>query len=93
MSELETPDDSLGDIDGSGTINASDAAKVLIVSATIGAGKDPGLIDAQKKAADVNGDGATNASDAAIILQYAAYIGAGNPEMTWAEYLQNKSKT
>ncbi|MBR3629142.1 MAG: leucine-rich repeat protein [Oscillospiraceae bacterium] len=90
LSELETPGDSLGDIDDSGTINASDAANVLIAAAVIGAGKDPGLTDAQKKAADVNGDGATNASDAAIILQYAAYIGAGNPEMTLAEYMLNK---
>ncbi|MCR4644825.1 MAG: leucine-rich repeat protein [Oscillospiraceae bacterium] len=80
----------LGDINGDGVVNASDAAKVLIAAAVIGAGKDPGLTDAQKKAADVNGDGTTNASDAAIILQYAAYIGAGNPEMTLAEYMLNK---
>ena len=58
-------------------INASDAALILIVAASIGAEGSSGLNDAQTQAADVNGDGVINASDAAIVLIYAAAAGAG----------------
>ena len=58
-------------------VNASDAALILIAAASIGAGEDAGLTDAQKAAADVNHDGSVNASDAAIVLIYSAAVGAG----------------
>ena len=93
MAITDEPEQAIGDIDGSGSVNASDAANVLIAAAKIGAGGDSGLTEAQKKAADVNGDGSINATDAAIVLQYAAYIGAGNPEIPLAEFMQNKAKT
>lgn len=82
------PTDTLGDIDGSGTVNASDAANVLIAAAAIGAGKDSGLTAAQKKAADVNGDGSINATDAAIILQYAAAVGAGQKNVKIQDFIR-----
>ncbi|MBP0973767.1 MAG: leucine-rich repeat protein [Oscillospiraceae bacterium] len=66
-----------GELNGDGTVNASDAAVILIAAAAIGAGQDSGLTEAQKTAADVNGDGICNASDAAIVLIYAAAVGAG----------------
>ena len=71
------PSDSLGDVNGDGTVNASDAAQILIAAAAIGAGQDPSLTEAQKNAADVNHDSTINASDAAVVLIYAAAIGAG----------------
>lgn len=84
------PDDgTLGDIDGSGTINASDAANVLIAAAAIGAGNDPGLTDAQKKAADVNSDSSINATDAAIVLQYAAAVGAGQKDVKITDFVRS----
>ena len=67
----------LGDVNYDGYVNASDAAKVLIAAASIGAGEGSGLTDDQTYCADVNFDGIVNASDAAQILIYAAYIGAG----------------
>ena len=72
--ETEQP---LGDLNGDNTVNASDAAQVLIAAAAIGAGQDSGLTEAQKNAADVNHDSSINASDAAVVLIYAAAIGAG----------------
>lgn len=83
----EPTETTLGDIDGTGTVNASDAANVLIAAAAIGASKDPGLTDAQKKAADVNSDGSINATDAAIILQYAAYVGAGHTDAKITDFV------
>lgn len=76
----------LGDVNGDGAINASDAAVILIAAAKLGAADESGLTAAQEAAADVNGDKLINASDAAIILQYAATVGAGSTD-TLAEYL------
>ena len=73
----ELSETSLGDLNVDNTVNASDAAQVLIAAAAIGAGQDPGLTESQMSVADVNGDKTINASDAAIILIYAAAIGAG----------------
>ena len=70
----------IGDVDGDGTVNASDAAEALIAAAILGAGGDPELTEAQQTAADVNGDGDINAADATIILQYAAAVGAGQSD-------------
>lgn len=77
----------LGDVNGDGKVNATDAAQVLIAAANIGASKPSGLIAAAETAADVNCDSKINATDAAIILQYAAYIGAGNAEMPLEDYI------
>ena len=77
----------LGDLNGDSTVNASDAAMMLIAAAKIGAGNESGLTPAQEKQADLNGDGIVNASDAALTLQYAAMIGAGG-EGTLADYLK-----
>ena len=81
-----TPDAALGDVDENGSVNAGDAAEVLIAAAKIGAGMDAGLTDTQRIAADVNGDGAINATDAAVILQYAAAIGSGAENVTIRDF-------
>ena len=66
-----------GDVNGDKSVDASDAADLLIALANIGAGADSGLTDAQTAAADADGSGALDAGDAAVILQYAAYLGSG----------------
>ena len=71
------------DLNADNTVNASDAAIVLIASAAVGAGDESAAIPAEK--GDVNGDGLVNASDAALILIYAAAVGAGY-EGTLPEY-------
>ena len=66
----------LGDVNEDGTVNANDAARILIAAARIGAKRGSGLSDAQTLAANVNGDKAINAVDASIVLRYAAANGA-----------------
>ena len=83
---------SLGNVNGDGAVNASDAAVVLIASAAMGAGRSSGLSSAQLQAANVNGDSAVNATDAAVILIYAAAAGAGSNQ-TLEEYLGSQGKT
>lgn len=65
---LEAPV-TLGDVNGDGNINASDARLALRISAKLDA-----PTEAQSKAADINGDGKVNASDARIILRVAAKL-------------------
>ena len=76
----------LGDLDGDGTINASDAADLLIAAAAIGAGSmttTPELI----AKGDINKDGEVNAVDATAILQYAAAVGAGAKEILVTDFV------
>ena len=81
---------SLGDVNQDGTINAKDAAEVLVASAKIGAGLSSDLTEEQEKNADVNHDGNVNAKDAALILTYAAEIGAGSFTGTMEEFMNGK---
>ncbi len=74
----------LGDANADGSVNASDAAQVLISAAKVGAGGEATVPNA---IGDVNTDDVTNASDAALILQYAAAVGASAFEGSIAEYL------
>ncbi|MBP0973723.1 MAG: leucine-rich repeat protein [Oscillospiraceae bacterium] len=83
-----TEEQALGDLDGDTTVNASDAAKVLIAAAAMGAGEASGLTEAQIKAADVNTDNTVNASDAAIILIYSAAVGAGDENAKITDFVK-----
>ena len=74
---VEEPEVVPGEVNGDNTVNASDAATILIAAAAMGAGGEAALTDAQKSAADVNKDNVVNASDAAIVLIYSAAVGAG----------------
>lgn len=78
----------LGDLNGDDTVNASDAAMLLIAAAEIGAGNESGLTEAQEIAADVDSSRKINASDAANILIYAAETGAGSFSGALAEYMR-----
>jgi len=79
----------VGDLDKDESVNAVDAADILIAAAAAGSGSNSRLSDGQRYAADVNDDGELNALDAALILQYAAYAGSGG-ELTFIEYLAQK---
>ncbi len=70
-------DGMLGDVDEDGDVDAADAANILVAAAAVGAGKDSGFTEQQKKVADVNGSGGFDSQDAANILQYAAAAGSG----------------
>lgn len=77
-----------GDVDGSGTVNASDAARVLIYAANMGVRFE---LPTQQmlNIADINSDDVINASDAALILIFAAKQGAAGPGevITWDDVL------
>ncbi|MBR3630643.1 MAG: leucine-rich repeat protein [Oscillospiraceae bacterium] len=84
----EPTESPLGDVNGDTTINASDAATVLIAAAAAGAGRELGLTEAQIRAADVNEDSTVNASDAAVILIYSAAVGAGNEDAKISDFVR-----
>ena len=83
----EKPQAELGDADGSGSIDASDAAQILITAALLGAGEDPGLSYELRTASDVDSDGEISAADAAAVLRYAAALGAGEPDALLTNFL------
>lgn len=68
---------SFGDLDGNGSVNATDAAMLLAAAAALGAGEAHELNEVQLVFGDVNGNSHIEATDAALILMYAAYNGAG----------------
>lgn len=70
------PSRSLGDVDGSHTINAQDAKQILHYVASRAAGIREDVTSGFEDAADVNGDGVIDAIDASIILAYSAAAGA-----------------
>ncbi len=76
----------LGDTDGDGVINSSDASSVLAAYAKIATGGQSPFTEAQTKAADVNKDGAVDSSDASSILAYYAYTATGG-QSTLEEFL------
>ena len=78
-------------MNGDGSVNANDAAEILVAAARIGAGSDSGLTAEELAAGDVNGDGATDATDAATVLRYAAYVGSGGND-TLREWLAADQK-
>lgn len=72
----------LGDVDGNGRVDSSDASRVLMEYSRLSTTGESTLTETQKKAADVNHDGAVNASDASrILVYYSVASTTGNP--TW----------
>ena len=76
----------LGDVNEDGTVDSSDASKVLAAYANKATGGDLGLTETQVLNADVNMDGAVDSSDASSILGFYAYSATGG-EGTMAEYM------
>jgi len=64
----------LGDIDGDGTIDSTDASEILTEYAATQTGAEPSL---DKSIADVNADGFVDSTDASSILSYYAFIMSG----------------
>ncbi len=72
------PSRDLGDVNGSHTINAADAASILQYAAITASGQEYPVVHDFEGAADVNGDGHIDSIDASIILTYTVNISAGN---------------
>ncbi|MCR4647115.1 MAG: leucine-rich repeat protein [Oscillospiraceae bacterium] len=90
--DVNDPPYPTGDVNEDDTVNASDAAEVLIAAARIGAGETKAVLSREQQTlADVNLDGTVNASDAAVILQYAAAVGASSFSGTIEEFQHKAS--
>ena len=72
----------LGDVNADGSVDSSDASRVLAEYAKIQTGGAGEFTDIQYKAADVNKDDVVDSSDASKILAYYAMISTGK-EPTW----------
>ncbi len=79
-----------GDVDGSGAVDALDAAEILLYAAALGAGETYDNPAFAARNADTDGNGTIDAIDASNVLIYAAIVGAeGNAD--WADVLGTKS--
>lgn len=67
----------LGDVNGNGIVDSTDASDVLAEYSRIQTGAETEFTDDQNLVADVNGDGIIDSSDASKILAYYADISTG----------------
>lgn len=84
-------DNTLGDVNNDGKINAVDASSVLSYYAMISTNKEGGFNDNQMAAADVDHDGKINAVDASNILSYYAYVSTTKEEVVPMEQFMKKT--
>lgn len=70
----------LGDVNGDGAINSSDASEILRQYINIATGNGITWSAAQMRAADINSDSSIDSADASDLLGYYAYISAGGSE-------------
>lgn len=78
----------IGDIDGDGVVDATDASAVLSAYACTSAGQDSPLYSYQTSAADLNGDSAVDAVDASLILSYYAWASATDEGGIMTDFLE-----
>ena len=78
----------IGDVNGDGTVDATDASAVLAAYASISSGHESPLYSYQESAADLNGDCLVDAIDASLILSYYACVSAGDEEAILTDFLE-----
>ena len=86
LGETSDTDHKLGDLDGDGVIDSTDASSVLAEYAAIQTGAAPAV---STSVGDVNSDGFIDASDASDILQFYAYIQTGGTD-SLSEFLRTR---
>lgn len=77
---------SLGDVNGDGLVDSSDASAVLAYYSQIATGKADYFTSKQKSAGDVNTDSAIDSADASSILSYYSLIATGG-NITMTEFM------
>lgn len=80
---------SLGDIDGSSSINALDASVILSDYSRVSTCGTSAFTVSQQKCADINKDNRVNAVDASCVLAYYAYISCGGTDSI-DNYIKNE---
>ena len=78
----------IGDIDGDGVVDATDASAVLSAYACTSAGQDSPLYSYQTSAADLNGDNNVDAVDASLILSYYAWASSADDGGIMTDFLE-----
>ena len=76
----------LGDVDGNGSVDATDVFQSLLAQAQDAVGYASSLSMSQAAAADCDGNSKIDATDAFYLMLYCAYRGAGIPK-SWDEIL------
>ncbi|WP_294751892.1 dockerin type I domain-containing protein [uncultured Ruminococcus sp.] len=77
-----------GDVNGDGTVDATDASSVLAAYASLSSGQESPLYSYQESAADINGDGMVDAVDASMILSYYAYVSVSDEGAIFTDFLE-----
>ena len=77
-----------GDVNGDGTVDATDASFVLAAYASISSGQESPLYSYQESAADLNGDSIVDAVDASLILSYYACVSSGDEGAILTDFLE-----
>ncbi len=72
--------DMLGDVNGDGMVDSSDASLVLTEYSLLSTGKNGNFSESVKKLADLNKDEITDSSDASLILAYYAHVSTGGTD-------------
>ncbi len=75
-----TDDTEIGDMNGDGFVDASDASDVLGLYAQLSTDSSFSLTEKQLKYGDVDENGSVDASDASAILGYYAYASTGGTD-------------
>lgn len=79
---------SLGDVDGSRTVDSADASRILEAYARESTGKTTLFSSKQQNAADVNDDDRIDSTDASYILAYYSYTSTGG-NMALKDYVKS----
>ena len=82
------PEYSYGDVDGDGTVDASDASLLLAEYAARQTNTANEIAEEASQYADIDGDGFVDATDASIVLQYYSYVQTGG-DSALADYMEN----
>ncbi|MBR5684387.1 MAG: hypothetical protein IKW96_14120 [Ruminococcus sp.] len=77
-----------GDVNGDGTVDATDASSVLAAYASVSSGQESPLYTYQESAADINGDNIIDAVDASMILSYYAYVSVSDEGAIFTDFLE-----
>lgn len=77
----------LGDIDGDGKADATDASFILVEYAVLSTSGEGTFTEDMKKYADINKDGKVDSIDSSLILSYYAYTSTGGTD-TIDKYLE-----
>ena len=78
----------IGDINGDGNVDATDASAALAAYACTSAGHESPLYSYQEAAADLNGDSNVDAVDASLILCYYAWSSSSDEGAILTDFLE-----